>query len=361
MLRKLVNECKFTLKITTQGPLLVKSGHATPHGPDMTPVLTYRNNQEQVFIPGSSIKGVFRSHIEKIIRTLNESSVCALESEKGKFRKVNNELVCPNYIHVSCGNKFELRRQSTSSKEVNDDQNNRWRLQNLDITLKPSDNPILYSESCPACRLFGSTFFSGRVSPNDAYLIGEQNVKKYTENRDVVGIDRFSGGAADKAKFELQVVSAGVTFETEIYLKNFEVWQLGAMMAIVQDLEDELIRIGSGRSRGLGKIKGSTGKVVIQYVENNLDEKKANEIWGLGKFLANDPGYGTSPDDILSLDKAPNEDKKGIRRLQEYENGNLTELKTKSIEHFVEKMKAWQIPRAMRFEYLQFEEVNHHG
>ncbi len=40
MLKKLVNEAFCTLQITTTGPLLVKSGHASISGPDMTPVLT---------------------------------------------------------------------------------------------------------------------------------------------------------------------------------------------------------------------------------------------------------------------------------------------------------------------------------
>src|SRR2546429_9211098 len=76
MLKKLVNEAFCTLQITTTGPLLVKSGHASISGPDMTPVLTFRNGQREVFLPGSSLKGVFRSHLEKIACSLNPRVVC---------------------------------------------------------------------------------------------------------------------------------------------------------------------------------------------------------------------------------------------------------------------------------------------
>ena len=48
MLKKIVNEAFFTLRITTTGPLLVKSGHASVSGPDMTPVLTWRNGKQEV-------------------------------------------------------------------------------------------------------------------------------------------------------------------------------------------------------------------------------------------------------------------------------------------------------------------------
>jgi hypothetical protein len=49
MLKKLVNEAYCTLRITTTGPLLIKSGQATISGPDMTPVLTLRNGRQEVF------------------------------------------------------------------------------------------------------------------------------------------------------------------------------------------------------------------------------------------------------------------------------------------------------------------------
>lgn len=76
MLKKLVNEAYFTLRITTTGPLLIRSGRATISGPDMTPVLTFRNGQQEIFLPGSSLKGVFRSHSEKIVCSLKPHVVC---------------------------------------------------------------------------------------------------------------------------------------------------------------------------------------------------------------------------------------------------------------------------------------------
>src|SRR6266568_5880977 len=76
MLKKLVNEAFFTLSITATGPILIKSGRATISGPDMTPVLTYRNGKQEVFLPGSSLKGVFRSHSEKVVCSLKSRAVC---------------------------------------------------------------------------------------------------------------------------------------------------------------------------------------------------------------------------------------------------------------------------------------------
>src|SRR5437660_7389265 len=76
MLKALVNEARLRLNITTQGPLLIKTGYATVIGADMAPVMTYHNGQQEVYIPGSSLKGVFRSHIEKVVNSIKPRVAC---------------------------------------------------------------------------------------------------------------------------------------------------------------------------------------------------------------------------------------------------------------------------------------------
>ena len=273
MLKQLLNECRFTLTVHTEGPVLIKSGYATVSGPDMTPVRTYRNGNTEVYLPGSSLKGVFRSHIEKVIRTLKDGVVCDPFARTDPDSE-NDQLVCPDYAEVSCGNKFEVRQKERLL--VNKVQ---WRRHPKKEDLS---NEAVYLESCPACRLFGSTSFIGRVAISDAYLAEDSREK--TEQRDGVGIDRLTGGAASGAKFDLEVVSSGVDFETDIYMRNFEVWQLGILMLIVTDLEDGLIRIGSGRSRGLGNVKATISEVSVNYL-GAVNERSANDVWGLGKLL----------------------------------------------------------------------------
>src|SRR5947207_1909834 len=231
MLKKLVNEAMCTLRITTTGPLLVKSGHASISGPDMTPVLTFRNGKQEAFIPGSSLKGVFRSHIEKIVCSLKPQVVC-YPFEESPEKQVDPVQRQRDY-RESCGGRFtQLAKQEKPRR------------------LLEERTDLVYADSCPTCRLFGSTGFIGRIAIGDAYLASSE----IKEQRDGVGIDRLTGGASHGAKFELEVVSTGVVFETNIHLRNFEVWQLGMLFTVIQDMKDGLIRIGSGRSRGLGKI-----------------------------------------------------------------------------------------------------------
>lgn len=227
MLKQLVNECIIELVIRPEGPILVKSGIETVSGPDMAFVRTWRNGEPQVFLPGSSLKGVLRSHAERIARTFDETKACDPFSKGGPT--------------MFCGHRFETRK-----KRFKEDPN----------------NAEVYAGSCPICRLFGSTWYGGRLATADAYA--EEGLPR-TEQRDGVGIDRFTGGASRGAKFELEVVTSGA-FVTTLHMRNFELWQLGLVGFLLQDLKDGFIRIGMGKSRGLGKVAGEVRSLRLDFL-----------------------------------------------------------------------------------------------
>jgi CRISPR-associated RAMP protein (TIGR02581 family) len=318
MLKALVNEARLQLDITTMGPLLVKTGYATVIGADMAPVQTYRNGQEEVYLPGSSLKGVFRSHIEKVINSIQPQVAC-------------NPLLKPNeqgdrqLYRDFCGSQFDDR-----------------------------DPPHrVYTGSCPTCRLFGSTEYAGRLAVQDAYLPdGFTGTQKLIEHRDGVAIDRFTGGAASRAKFDLETVTAGTTFTTVLHLCNFEIWQLGLLFVIIQDMEDELICIGSGRSRGLGKVKASIsegeegshpGGVVLGTTRMGQKRREPdNELWGLGRWLDKECGmYGTEHNDLLTLPTDIKHTPHGIRNLRIFRDAALEDLREQSVEAFLTRMQNW--------------------
>lgn len=315
MLKKIVNEAHMTLRITTTGPLLIKSGRATVSGPDMTPVLTFRNGKQEVFIPGSSLKGVFRSHIEKVICSLKARVACYPFSSS-EDKEADLELRRRDY-RESCSALFTERAK--------DKQNN-------------DSTETIYADSCPVCRLFGSTSFIGRIAIGDAYVVTDQ-VK---EQRDGVGIDRLTGGASNGAKFELEVVSTGVAFETDIHLRNFEVWQLGMLFVVIEDMEDELIRIGSGRSRGLGKVKaelsGETEGVMVSALRNSSEP--ADQLWGLGRWL-NDSSYKTWQDDFITLAEPVDRTTRGIRSERIFADDSLKALSKAAIDQFIQRIEQW--------------------
>lgn len=380
MLKKLFNECTFTLTITPVDPVLIKSGYATVMGADMTPVVTQRNGETQVFLPGSSLKGVFRSHAERIVRTIKDGIVCIPYLDQKDTS---------NYPDVFCGHKFRHRSKKSivyllekdfkeflaSFSEIEEDlktstiqdKDKVWiKLDKQLESLLPKEavgelkkhsrlpNEFAYSESCPACRLFGSTEFIGRIAISDAYLTNP--AEQQIERRDGVGIDRFTGGAAHGAKFELDVVTNG-SFKTSVHLRNFEIWQLGMAAAIIQDFNDELIRIGSGKSRGLGKVKGAVEDFRIAFLPVTLKETiPEDDIWGLGKFLKTEE-YGTfGEQDVLEIGTPLPRKEEGLRLILPLRGEVLDSVLAKAIKAFGEKMAVWEVPPTMTSEYLKSKE-----
>jgi len=326
MLKALVNEARLRLDITTQGPLLIKTGYATVIGADMSPVVTSRNGQPEIYLPGTSLKGVFRSHIEKVVNSIQLRTAC------NPLLHTNDEKRDERQLYRSfCGDRF------TNSKA-------------------PAHET--YAGSCPVCRLFGSTAYIGRISIEDAYLpAGTFDQQKTIERRDGIAIDRLTGGTSGNAKFDLEVVTAGTTFTTELQLRNFEIWQLGMLFIILQDMEDELIRIGSGRSRGLGKITARInneeaerhpGGIVLSTTRTGtISPEPDDTLWGLGRWLTHlDQGsakmYGTEESDLLTLPMQIAHLKKNLRFIRIFKGEDLTRLKERCTDIFLNKMQQWK-------------------
>jgi CRISPR-associated RAMP protein (TIGR02581 family) len=237
MLRKWLCQVDVTVRLHPVDPILIKSGYATVDGPDMVPVSTLRDGKKTYFFPGSSLKGTLRSHFERIARTLREGSVCLPYYDPKKKDQLKVP-VAAEQGSFGCGFRSQANgRQDTSA--------------------------TAYHESCAACRLFGSLRFAGRFSIGDAYPVAGHEPKHGTRNG--VGIDRFTGGTVRGVLFDLVVVEGGV-FEAKIRVTNFELWQLAVVNFLLRDLADEMIALGSGRSRGLGRIRGEVTRYILSYV-----------------------------------------------------------------------------------------------
>jgi CRISPR-associated RAMP protein (TIGR02581 family) len=243
------------IHISPVDPVLIKSGYATLDGPDMVPVQTMRGGRETYYFPGTSLKGVLRSHFERIARTLVEGSVCLPYYDPGKADSIPLPVDSPaeRAAAVSCGYRSTRGGANTTA--------------------------AVYAESCAACRLFGSLRFGGRFSIGDAYPTDDS--KHTTSKRNGVGIDRYTGGTVPGVLFDLLVLEGG-TFETHLRVVNFEAWQLAAVNLLLIDLKDEMLSIGSGTSRGLGRVKGEVKSYKLTYL------KETNTFKGLADLASDE-------------------------------------------------------------------------
>jgi hypothetical protein len=93
------------------------------------------------------------------------------------------------------------------------------------------------------------------------------------EVRNGVAIDRLTGGTVPGALYDLEVLVKG-NFKTSISIRNFERWQLGLIGLVLRDMEEGLIRIGFGKSRGYGRIKARISKFMVSYYKPGITQLK---------------------------------------------------------------------------------------
>lgn len=287
MLKKMINSAKIKFDIIPIDPLLIKSGQATVGGVDMAFVRTYRSgDKEEPFIPGSSIKGMIRAYAEKICRSLRDDPVPVCLP----YLDPNSKPLKGEERQDACGLRFEKLKKDK-------------KLENI-----PSQD--VYRLSCPVCRLFGSHGFAGRLATADGYL-SEQfkgQGKALFEIRDGVAIDRLTGGTAGGAKYDLEVLTRG-EFSTTLDIRNFELYQLGLIALVLRDLEAGLVRIGFGKSRGLGRFKAKVTCFTVSFYHRNpknlaglctLCTQEENNRYGFFSETAAD-GFPLSPTKPIGL------------------------------------------------------------
>jgi CRISPR-associated RAMP protein (TIGR02581 family) len=274
MHKRLLNEAILDFTIVPEGPILIKAGEtgADPTRPDMEFVRTWHNGKQVVYLPGPSLKGVIRSHCERIARTVGEGRSCN-----------------PVIKEESCVGRNELKQEH--------------------------DGKYVHSRSCFICQMFGNTVLAGRVRTADAYPLTveeyenahpdikkkwdqeglsreerEHKIEPRTEERNGVAIDRVFGSVAGGALFQLEVVTSG-EFKTKIAIRNFTVAQLGLLALALRDLKLGRVGVGFGKSRGLGHVTLAWGMLTVRYTCPPEDKRRLDGVAYLLDEEAGKYGY----------------------------------------------------------------------
>ena len=261
------NLFKLDFKLSPRSPVRVGAGGESPNPalPDLRFVRTFLAGKgEVIFVPGSSLKGVFRSFAERV-----------LTAAKGEGKNG----ACNLSADDSCGKRLEEEEE---------------RLQKI---LEP---PELYRESCNACKLFGNTKLKGRLTMLDAYPEGEIR----TEVRHGVAISRLTQ-AVSVGPYDIEVIIGG-TFGARLLVENFEAWQLGLISLALRNMNEGFLKVGFGKSRGFGEMNAE----VTDFEVLSARRYPQTEIWGIGKFLPKEEfeRYGIRVSDGFVLSITPKEE-----------------------------------------------------
>ncbi len=241
------------LALIPAGPILIKAGEtggADPTHPDMEFVRTRRNGNDQVYIPGSSLKGVVRAQCERICRSLDgperyDHALAHVRQQGEQFIPPladNPVLSKPDYAdYHRGGNDLTF----ASSIYFNDHE--------------VADTAVVYRRSAFVTQLFGHTSLAGRVRFADAYADDDVRL----EERNGVAIDRVYGSVA-VGPFTYEVAVTG-TFQTRIDFKNVTLAHLALLGLALRDITEGRVAIGFGKSRGLGRVTVDFQSLALRY------------------------------------------------------------------------------------------------
>jgi len=256
MFRTLHNQVRLVLKVQPLSPILIKAAGSglDPTRPEMEFVTIHTDLGRVEYLPGSSLKGVMRSFTERLLATLGKRVCDPLEKKSS----------CAERDHRA------------------------------------------YGRQCDVCKLYGSPNIAGRVRIVDGlpWRPGASDADKKDgrdqlrrEIRANVAIDRASGASSTKGLFDMDVLVSGSLFP-EITLRNFQIWQLALVWMALRELTDGYQQIGSGKSRGLGRVVCAVDTIDLRQFGPLAN---ADELRGIGAAPDQAKSHHLQDGDILPL------------------------------------------------------------
>jgi CRISPR-associated RAMP protein (TIGR02581 family) len=288
MLKRKLCEAVFTWELRCEGPLLIADGRyekpasqTNKHYPDKM-FISMADMEKEVlrsvransakapeslpfYVPGTSLRGPFRGQAERIIRSLLPE-----DAKSG----------------MTACDPFE---QDSENKP-----------DTLSCSKRLEQVPVRkYWAACPACKLFGCAGLASRI------VFEDSKIQSYhSAYRDMIGIDRFTGGVYSSANMRFHVLE-DATFSTKVMVTNFELWQLGLIAYVFQDFADELVPVGFGKTKGFGRVQGRVSEIILTYPVGKADGK----IEHLGTLAATEQehyDFDPAPAPPCGLEKQPN-------------------------------------------------------
>ncbi len=213
MFERLDNRVIMNYEVVTRSDLHI-GGHTTTEPADVdNPVI--KNAESYPIIPGSSLKGVLRTEMERLLRGLSLNiEICDVLGKD----------------HGGCN-------------------------------------------VCPVCKLFGGNELASSIKIKDATA----NSKR-TMVRDAVAIDRKKRKAKDGGKYDTEVVPKGTVFTGICIIENTELGKcehakLGAFLSLLNFFNECSGSIGHASSRGFGEVKLNVTGINIITAQDYLDGK----------------------------------------------------------------------------------------
>jgi len=238
-------ENKYIIKgvIKTLSPIHIGTGQN-----DFSPIsldhAVIKDKDNKPFIPGTSLKGVLRSYMERLLKT-------------GCFENYTSCLI----TDTPCVDKNDVKKIKSNFKNIDDN------------TIKKISVEI-YKNQCDVCKMFGGKAFASKIQINDCKLLND-NYK--IEQRDGVSISRDTLTGVKGRKYNFESVSSQTEFSFEMTIDNLEDKHKDLLKLIINVLKSGDLKVGGKTSAGLGAVQLIDEKVYL-ITKENLREYYMNGI-----------------------------------------------------------------------------------
>jgi len=239
---RILRSIEIQAKYETLAPLRIGAARGkTPTSPVDLQVLklSIGDLMNVPYMPGSSLKGIFRSTAEKLALSRG-LSVC--------------------YAGEDCKLKYDRE------------------LQNTVRTGKEEEIIKVLRNYCLICRLFGTASYSSHIRISDAYP--SQTEIPSISVKTGIAIERRSGGVKTGALYQVEFVNPEAKFYGSIILHNFPNYGIGLIAEILDQINQGYIKIGGFKSRGFGSVKITIEslKGMVKSGEEFMDINKVKEL-----------------------------------------------------------------------------------
>ncbi len=212
-LEKIVNRLIYDIELVNETPLYV--GAPSEEGLTRDFLKIVINNETYAVIPETSLKGVLRKEASRIARTI--PSIKTITEEHIRLKEIAQDT-------------------DVSEAEI-----------------------FRHENQCPLCRLFGGSFFAGKIIIHAALStepLGTMDIHRKMG----VGIDRKTQTAKEKQLYRLLSIRPGKTFRTRIIINNPTNTERQIIEALFKNIEKIGITFGGRKTIGYGYFKAKISK-----------------------------------------------------------------------------------------------------
>ena len=232
-------EAVFEGYLVAESPLRIGVGREPPLGSavDLAVLRIKLDGKLVPYIPGSSLKGVFRS------------TAVQLANQKGLT-------VCSGLSKQTCMD-HNFDRILTLLEKIQEEMKNG----NVANAIR-----LFHERACLLCKVFGAPSFTGHVEFADAYPINDKGevLDVSTGVRTGIAINRRTGAVYHRALYQVEYVEPGARFKLSIRATNLPNYALGLLARVLKMLNEGWLRIGGFKTRGFGEVRVESPSLAVR-------------------------------------------------------------------------------------------------